>query len=109
MAMAPLREFDRRRMAEAGTKPISFALPTTPGIKACTGVARVGVCVQCDRLYLAGEAITPQARRGEGGVYRCSEQVIDGVHVGSVDPANGGAHPYLDSASSNQMQQESQC
>lgn len=71
-----------------GLQPISFNPPAPPtGLQGCTGIARVGICVRCDRLYISGHQIAPQAKRnGAQGVYACAEQVIGGVHVTSIPP-----------------------
>jgi sorbitol-specific phosphotransferase system component IIBC len=72
-------------------QPMPFHPPEPPsGLQGCTGIARVGLCIRCDRLGIPGEQIAPQAKRGPLGVYACVEQWIGGVHVGSVaatDPA----------------------
>ena len=85
-----------------GLQPISFHPPEPPeGLQGCTGIARVGLCIRCDRLYIGGPQIAPQAKRaGTQGVYACAEQVIGGVHVASVSRdsgvdlslSNGGEH-----------------
>lgn len=69
-----------------GLQPIPFHPPEPPpGLQGCTGIARVGLCIRCDRLYIGGPQIAPQAKRnGTQGVYACPEQVIGGVHVASV-------------------------
>ena len=75
-----------------GLQPMPFHPPEPPpGLQGCTGIARVGLCIRCDRLYIGGPQIRPEAKRtGTTGAYACSEQWIGGVHVGSVaatDPA----------------------
>lgn len=81
------------------TQPIRFAVPApTPGLSACTGIARLTLCIRCDRLYASGPSIAPAAVRGVGGVYSCADQVVDGVHIatvghgaaGHLSPAVGG-------------------
>ena len=62
---------------------ISFAqVPQIAGLDGCSGVARLGLCIRCDRLYQAGHQISPAAERGPLGVYICAHQVINGVPVG---------------------------
>ena len=74
----------------APTQQITFNTPPQrPGLAGCTGVARVGICIRCDRLYQRGDHIAPAAVRPRGGVYVCANQVIDGVHVTSVPPVQG--------------------
>jgi hypothetical protein len=69
---------------------VTFATPPQrPGLAGCTGVARVGICICCDRLYQRGDQIAPKAVRPKGGVYSCRNQVIDGVHVTNVAPIQG--------------------
>jgi len=92
----------------APTQRIPFEPPgVIPGLDGCTGIARLGICIRCDRLTQPGHQISPAAKRGALGVYECSNQVIGGVHVCSVDPADEGAHPQFGRGSRNQMQQES--
>ena len=43
-------------------------------------MARVGICVRCDRLYIGGPQIAPLARR-ENGVYHCIEFVSNGQRL----------------------------
>ena len=88
-------EFRSAALERAGIKPISFAMPKPdPGLPGCTGVSRVGACICCDRLYATGPQITPKAKRGADNVYRCPNQVVDGVHAGSVRQA-AGVEPSL--------------
>jgi hypothetical protein len=62
------------------------------GLDGCTGIARLGLCIRCDRLTQPGHQISPAAKRGALGVYECSNQVIGGVHVTTV-PDSGGVSP----------------
>ena len=67
---------------------ISFAqVPQIEGLDGCSGVARLGLCIRCDRLYRAGRQISPAAVRGPRGAYECEELVINGV---AVTPSNEG-------------------
>jgi hypothetical protein len=59
-----------------GPQRIAFATPdVVPGLKGCSGVARLGLCIRCDRLYQPGVQIAAQAVRVMG-VYECINQVI---------------------------------
>jgi len=73
------------------TQPIAFDTPgIVPDLKGCSGIARLGLCVRCDRLYQAGEQMHPIAKRGAGGVYSCGKQVVGGVHVTSITTYSRG-------------------
>ena len=74
---------------------IAFDPPgIVPGLDGCTGVARLGLCIRCDRLYQPGHQIAPEAKRGALGLYGCGNQVVDGVHVGSVPREQGVAQAF---------------
>ena len=51
-----------------------------PLLAGCTGIARVGICIRCERLYVGGPQIAPLAKR-ESGVYRCIEFVSNGQRL----------------------------
>ena len=75
------------QMAINGAGPVAF--PAEPWraaepLAGCTGVRGIGICIICDRLPQGGPQIHPKAKRGPDGVYRCGDQVVGGVHVGSV-------------------------
>ena len=85
------------RMATHATGPVEF--PANPWraaepLSGCTGVRGVGICICCDRLYQAGHQIAPEAKRGPLGVYGCRNEVVDGVHVGSVPREQGVAQAF---------------
>ena len=57
-------------------RPVNAA----PLLAGCTGIARVGICIRCERLYIGGPQIAPLAKR-ESGVYRCIEFVSNGQRL----------------------------
>ena len=64
------------------TGRISIAAVT--GLRGCSGVARLGIFIKCDRLYIGGVQMRAAAVRDANGVYSCANQVIDGAHVGAA-------------------------
>ena len=60
----------------SGPDPINAA----PLLAGCTGIARVGICIRCERLYIGGPQIAPLAKR-ESGLYRCIEFVSNGQRL----------------------------
>lgn len=83
--MAEYQIKERERLPQ----PIRLVMPINPDVPGCTGIARLGICIRCDRLHLAGGPIKPRAQRGSGGVYECPDQVVDGKHVTSIPRESG--------------------
>jgi hypothetical protein len=86
-----LRPHERQALERMGHQAISFAPPSVdPGhLAGCSGIARLGLCIRCDRLPQPGPQIRAQAKRNALGVYECSKQVVGGVHVTSIPPESG--------------------
>lgn len=52
------------------TQRIAFEQPgIVPGLQGCSGIAPLGLCIRCDRLYQPGPQIRAQAKRNALGVY----------------------------------------
>jgi hypothetical protein len=73
------------------TQRIAFEQPgIVPGLQGCSGIARLGLCIRCDRLYQPGPQIHAAAKRVLG-LYECGNQVVGGVHVTSIPRESGAA------------------